>query len=323
MPKGILSHFSQKLRYMGIREDVRVWLGVRILISFLIGGLALFTYLALTNPAPVLEEIAIGLVLWAAGSILCMFIFYLVLYFDTSDRASNVEKILPDFLLLTVSNLRAGMTPFNAFVKAAKPEFGDLYKEVRLSATKAGGTASISDALVELSNYFDSKLFHRSIMLFVKGIHSGGQLTKLLRSSADEAQHIQDLRAELESSTRTYTLFLGFITVIIMPFLLSISTLFVTVFLSLQPDTSGELTQMGDIPTFSGKIFITPDEMRLISMATLTVTSIFVSALSGVIQKGKALYGLKYFPIFVIASIVFFFLAYETIKSILFNFGSI
>lgn len=323
LPKGLLSHFETKLRHIGVRDDPRVWMGMRIMVSFLFGILAFFAYLAITNPVPGIEPIATAMAWFFAAFGICAFVFYLSLYFAISDRASRVEKILPDFLLLTVSNLRAGMTPFNAFVKAAKPEFGELYNEVSISAVKAGGTASLADALIELSNYFDSKIFRRSIMLFVKGIRSGGQLTKLLRSSADEAQHIQDLRAELASSTRTYTLFLGFITVIIMPFLLSISTLFVTVFLSLQPDTNVADAQVGGIPSFSGKIFITPDEMRLISMATLALTSIFVSALAGVIQKGKALYGLKYFPVFATASIVFFFIAYESIKSLLFNFGAI
>jgi hypothetical protein len=256
--------------------------------------------------------VSISIGLFSYGFVATTGLSYLELFFKIADRATRVEKILPDFLLLTVSNLRAGMTPYSAFIQAAKPEFGELYEEVRLSTTKAGGTTSLITALKEISLYFDSEVLRRSVDLFAKGIRSGGQLAKLLRGSADEVQRIHDLRAELTSSTRTYAIFLGFILVVVMPFLLSVSTQFVAAFLALQPEsTVMELEGAGSIPSFSGLVLITPEQMVTIAMVTLVLTSLLVSALLGIINRGKALYGIKYFPLFAIASVVVFFLARE------------
>jgi hypothetical protein len=260
--------------------------------------------------------------MWIIGFVAGLAWYYLLLYFQIADRTSEVEKVLPDFLLLTVSNLRAGMPPFTAFVHAARPQFGPLYEEVKFSTAKAGGTASLVDALNEISDYFDSQVLKRTVNLFTKGIKSGGQLSKLLNSCADEIRRIRDLRAELNTSTRTYTIFLGFIIIVIMPFLLSVSTQFVTIFLALQPtDTDLDIENMANIPSFSGKILITPEEMIAVSIATLLVTSLFVSGLAGIISKGKALYGVKYFPVFALASIVAFIIARMFIGGIFASFA--
>jgi pilus assembly protein TadC len=320
LPRSIRSYFDERLGFAGIREDARVWLGIRILLSFNIAGLFLLIYLIAVNPATSMENIIASAGVFAGGFALTLMLLYLQLYFVISDRASVLEKALPDFLLLTVSNLRAGMTPFASFVRAARPEFGALHEEVMRSAGKTSGTASLTEALGGMGAHFDSRIFRRTIALFAKGMQSGGQLASLLHSSADEVQHIQDLRAELETSTRTYTLFLGFVTIIVMPFLLSVSTLFVDIFVELQPPGSMDIEAQSGIPTFSGNITITPDEMRSLSIVTLVLTSLMVSALSGIISRGKALYGVKYFPVFAIASVGFFFLAHAAIGTMLGGF---
>ncbi len=323
MPKAAIKYFEKKLGFAGIRQEARVWLGIRILFSFVMGGLALFLYLIITNPPPTPENIIAAFGFLLLGFSLSATIFYLLLYFMILDRTSALERILPDFLLLTVSNLRSGMTPFKSFVGAARPEFGALHDEIMLGAAKASSAASLTDALSGMSDYFDSRIFRRTINLFAKGMRSGGQLARLLRASADEVQHIRDLRAELAASTRTYTLFLGFIMVIIMPFLLSISALFVKIFVELQPEYEGIDTEMvGSVPMFSGKIFIAPAEMILISIFTLVLTSFLVSILAGIIKKGSALYGIRYFPIFAIASVLFFFVAHGVLGDILMVFST-
>jgi len=322
LPKSVIKAFGRKLSYAGIRDDVRPWLGIRVLGALYFGYLLFFLYGAMNRLLPSPENTILLLSIWLGGTVLALILFYLKLYFTIADRAGKMEGVLPDFLMLMVSNLRAGMTPFAAFVKATRPEFGALHDEVRLSAAAASGTASIVDALKRMEDYFDSRIFRRTIGLFAKGVKSGGQLARLLRSSAEEAQHIQDLRSELETATRTYAIFLGFIIVIIMPFLLSISTLFVKIFLELRPEEV-ELgpEAAGAIPMFSGRIFITTDQMIMVSVATLIITSLLVSALAGVIRKGRAIYGIKYFPLFAIASVLFFFLARTFVEKMLLSFS--
>lgn len=322
LPEPVLRHFERKLRHAGIHEEARVWLGMRVLLAFCAGAILMLAYLIIYNPFATPESAATVLVLIAAGFLMSFALSYLALYFRIADRASGVEKALPDFLMLTVSNLRSGMSPFPAFVGASRPEFGALHEEVLTSTAKASGTSSLVDALGEIGENFDSAILRRTINLFAKGIRSGGQLTKLLHSNAEEVRRIQDLRAELTSATRTYTIFLGFIIILVMPFLLSVSSQFLAVFLKLQSESSGQdNSALGDIPTFAGKVLITNEEMFAVSIATLVLTSLLASSLLGIVIRGRALYGVKYFPMFAAASIAFFFVARSIIGSFLSAFG--
>ncbi len=323
IPAPVAAYFEKSLNHAGIREDTRVWLGKRLLFSLCTGALLLVLYLIIYNPVATAATMSIGVGLFIAGFLGAAVPLYLKLYFSIADRTATVEKVLPDFLLLTASNMRAGMSPFPAFLQAAKPEFGALYDEVILAMAKAGGTSSLVDSLVEISVYFDSGMLRRIALLFGKGLRSGGQLAKLLRSSADEIRRIQDLRDELTTATRSYTIFLGFVVVIVMPFLLAVSTHFLTVFLALQPPQAAPGTQLASLPTFSGKISITPAQMLDAAMITLVLTSLLMSALVGIISRGKGLYGIKYFPIFAAGSLGFYFLAKLVIGTVLSGFGSV
>jgi len=323
IPKGIVSYFEKKLVVAGIDEDTRVWVGQRALLAFLVGWMVLLSYLITYDPVTTAETALTAVFAWSLGFFGVFLLFYLKLYFQIIGRANSVERILPDFLLLTVSNLRAGMSPFAAFVHAAKPEFGAIYGEVTASAIKAGGKTSLTDALTEISGKFESQLFTRTVMLFAKGIKSGGQLAKLLTSSAEEVRRVQDLRNELIVSTRTYTIFLAFIIIVMMPFLLAVSNQFLTMFVNIQSESGGEVdpSLLGNAPTFSGKIKITPEEMFGISIMTLALTSFLVSGLIGIIGKGQPLYGIKYFPFIAIASIIAFFIAKTLVGGILSTFS--
>ncbi len=267
---------------------------------------------------------AISSALFFGGFVFVASITYLQLYYVISDRASMVERVLPDFLLLTVSNLRAGMSPFSSFVHAARPEFGAFYEEVRLSTAKTGGKSSLSESLLEVSMYFDSHVLRRTVSLFAKGLHSGGHLAKLLSSVAQEARRIQDLRAELAASTKTYTIFLGFILVLVMPFLLAISTHFVSVFLKISSENqmNADAASSVDMPVFSGAILITVNDMVAVSFSILALTSFFISCLIGIISKGRATYGVKYFPLLAGASILGYIISKAFIETFLSGFAS-
>ncbi len=323
-PKKAVLSYGRKLKFVGLRDDPRIWLGQKLIMSILIGLIAMLIYLTVFSPVWIDNTSRlIAFIIFIVATLVFGTVIYLRLFFRIADRASQVEKILPDFLLLIVSNLRAGMSPFTAFITAARPEFGSLYSEVKIATAKAGGKTALPDTLREIAQYFDSEVFTRTVDLFATGVRSGGQLVKLLNSNAEEVRHIHDLRAELQTATRTYTIFLGFITVMVMPFLLAVSNQFVTIFLKFQNENSGfDASTAANLPSFSGKILLTPGDMLMISVITLLLTSLMVSALSGIISRGKALYGVKYFPIISGASIAFFFVAQLILASLLANFAN-
>jgi pilus assembly protein TadC len=324
IPSKLVAYFERKMRFAGVDpEQNAIVLGRAMLVSFLAGALPLMLYLAIFNPVTTSVTVSIAAGLFLGGVIFMLILHYLALYFRIADRSAAVEKMLPDFLSLVVSNLRAGMSPYDAFVHAARPEFGAFHDAVMLSMAKMGGKGSIADALVDVSENFDSSILRRTVTLFAKGVRSGGQLVRLLNSSAEEVRRVQDLRAELVSSTRTYSIFLSFIVVAVMPFLLAVSTTFVMVFIRLALDTGGMSSGMPagtQMPSFTGKILITMDDIQNISFITLIVIDLLVSILIGIVDHGKATYGVKSFPVLAILSVIAYIFARSFIGSFLANF---
>jgi len=310
VPNGIIRHLESRMQVAGIRADVKELAGSWLLASLSLGMLLVLIYVLLVhgvNKSWFLENYAIAFDYFLIGFVVTVLMLELSTYYAIRDRAMSMEKVLPDFLMLIASNMRAGLTPFTSFVRAARPEFGALSKEVSIAASHLSSSASLDDSLDELSKRFESTMLVRVVVLFKKGAKAGGRIATLLASSAEELRKIQDLRMELVETTRVYAIFLAFIVAVVMPFLLSVSTQFVTMFLAIKAqmgDTT--ISSVRSIPMFSGSILITPDEMVIIGYAALIMTSILVSALTGVIASGRPLDGLKYAPIFALVSTIMF-----------------
>ncbi|MFH2105909.1 MAG: type II secretion system F family protein [Candidatus Micrarchaeota archaeon] len=309
--QGFITNARTKLSYAGISTDAEVWLGSAISLPLFVSLFgAAVTYLMV----PVNKEFN-TIIVFSGVLMLTLILGYIEIFFKIANRVKKVEAVLPDFLLLIGSNLRAGMTPYSAFMSSARPEFNPLYEEVKKLSNVVSSKTSLGEALYMLTNRFDSQILRKTIGLFSKGSKSGAHLADLLFSNAEEIRKIHELRQELISSTRSYSVFLAFIVVFVMPFLLSISIHFLTVFSTIQEDIgiSGDLS--AGVIIFSGQVGITSEEMLAIASITLALTTFFASLLMGVINTGKALYGIKYFFIMLLPAFVFFFFAQQIIQS--------
>jgi flagellar protein FlaJ len=301
VPAGIVKLIEKKLKFAGIQKEPLEWIGETVLLASLYSIIFVLIYFNFFGRA-----IDAGVFIFFISFVLICFISYAQLFFAAYERTNAVETYLPDFLSLIVSNIRAGMQPSLAFIHAARPEFGPLYEAVKIASTKVGGKASLTDALDEVSTYFDSPTFKKIVIIFAKGAKAGGNIAKLVERSADEIRKIHDLRNELISSTRAYMIFLLFIIVIVMPFLFAVSTNFLSTFVTIQSQAPTYAREGSTIPIFSGNVLITPNDMANISIIMLVITSFFVSIVMGVIRTGMPFYGMKYFPLVAIASVGFF-----------------
>lgn len=310
-PAGMHRSLETRLKHAGVETNTRTWLGARILLILLFGLVGFMGYLNFDKTGYGLAAAIFFIVFMLLSSLV-----YINLFFMVVDRTTRVEKALPDFLMLTVSNLHAGMTPFAAFVHAARPEFGPLYYEVKEAAAHVGGKRTLDDALVALSDRFDSEVFRKTVNLFLKGVKAGGQLAKLLNANAEEIRKIQDLRAELIATTKTHVIFLAFIVITVMPFLLGVGVNFLETFTVIQSQVGSPDSATQSVPMFSGKINVTPEQMKTIAIAALAVTCLFASLFMGVVGVGKPVYGLKYYPFLIAVSLIVFFVTQSIISRI-------
>lgn len=310
---------KQKLVYAGIKTDVDLWLGLRLMAIFLLSFAiaimpwALFKYMidttvATTTQEEIVQLMVTSLLLFLTSFILLSFMFYMHLYYIIDDRTKRVENILPDYLFVMSANLRAGMSPFNAFRLAALPDFGPLKEEVDAVASKAATGGSLSHALIELSQRVDSDLLRRTITFFEKGTKAGGKMADLLEVSAEEMRKVHELKKEMEIQTKSYMIFIVFIVIFIIPLLLSISSQFLQIMVKMRNEQASVISgaEFGRFYFLKTQINIQPSFIDVLAIVSLTSITFLVSIFIGTISEGKLLYGVKYYPVVLVLSLILY-----------------
>jgi len=319
LPEKWKKKLGINLKYASYDEETDLWIGKRIVVSFLIGliGFLLLYLIAkfYLSPDPTmmwLTSIVFGLFIF----VLTFSMYYLHLLFFIEDRAELVESILPDFFLLVANNIRAGLTPFNAFRLSVRPEFGPLADEVKIATSRAVGGRSFTSALKHLSTKIRSSILAESISFFSQSLRSGGHLADLLESTALTIRNTNDLKKELLSNTKMYTIFIGFIIVVVTPLLLSIAIRFIQLITAIQAQTAMFSTGSTSLMFLGTKMIITAAFIHNVSIFLLIANALLSSFFMGTISRGKPIMGVKYFPFILFPSLVMFFIFKIIVASI-------
>jgi len=243
--------------------------------------------------------------------LLIHYLNYLFAYIGLEDYTRRIEDVLPDFLRLVSSNIRSGMTPFQALKLAARPEFGPLKDEVEYVTIRGLGNENFQELVMAINKHMSSESLDRVLKLFSSTIKSGGHLAQILEESSVYIEEKRRLKKELSTITKSYAIFIMFSVVIIAPFLLSISIQFLSMVTSIQSLTEGAENVAG----FGGTVSISVDFLRIGALVFLIITGIFPSMLVAVINQEKMQYGFKYALVIVTLSVISFFGANTIIKS--------
>jgi len=277
IPEGIRKATATKLRYAGKATSPEQYLGGWITTA-LAAGLAAFAIVRLLHQ-PYAGIAAAFVFLFA------QFMAYLLLYFKIESRRKQVERVLPDCIQMIASNLRSGMTPFQALRASNRTEFGILKEEIEQAIERSLGTESFEESLLSIRNHVKSEMLDRALRLFTTAMRSGAHLADLLENLSQDLSELQMLKKDLVTTTKTYTMFILFTVIVGAPMLLAVSIRFVGIMADMQ--------QRSDI---FGSIAITPEFLTMASVILLVVTSLLSASLIGVIKEGKVLSGLLYFP---------------------------
>lgn len=297
-PKRYKLEVEKNLVYAGMKMPVEIWLGQSLFI-----GLFVFAVILMLadfgNPVLFYSLAIISFVVYQIGS-------YSIPYFQAVNRANAVDAMLPDMLRLMATDIRAGMTPFQAIKVSARDEFGILKDELDNATAKSLGTGSFSDAMLATTKKVNSYALNRAVKLFVRSIEGGGQLANVLDETARDISENLSLKKELLSATRTYTMLILASVLVGTPLLLTISIHFTE-----QVNEMRETLNLSDVENFDlGMLLDTgfdPQVLEYISAFTVAVTTFIACLLIGVIIEGKEKYGIKYAFFLVPFSLMLFF----------------
>lgn len=286
--------------------------------------LCAFVSFDLTSSSTVFFTLAALAFSFAVATFCICLVSYVILLLRADSRRRHVEEVLPDFLSLSASNVRAGMTIDQAMWYAAKPEFGILSIEVAEIAKKAFGGVPFNQAIDHLHERFNSKPMRRAVALIKQGIASGGQLADILERTAEDSRQMMMLRKEISAALLMYVIFIVFAGALGTPFLFAISAKLVVmlegVFATL-PASSGATSFSGIsgpfvVPT---KPAVSSSDFFLFTMLTCSITAVFSALIIGVISKGGKRDGIPYVPVLLVFSLVIFFITSFVLDGMLAN----
>lgn len=293
--------FRKTLSQAGMKESPEEWLGNVFMIGVIVAATAFFASWGILN---IFEYTMIALSTIGAF-LLVLVAAWTALYNVIDDRRKRIEKTLPDFLHILAANIRAGLTPVAALRMTARPEFGPLEEEIKYVTSRALGAESFTDLLKNMSERIPSEVFDRTIALIAASLKGGGQLAKLLESTADDIRENQELKQELITATNLYVMFVLFIVVAGTPLLLAVSYNFTKMVMSLQATPFGTPTVTGLEVVLTTPL--SPDFVFSAGIVVIVITGVLASALIGAIREGTETAGLKYAPLLIVISIALFF----------------
>ncbi|QGA81000.1 type II secretion system F family protein [Candidatus Nanohalobium constans] len=242
---------------------------------------------------------------------------YIAISVAAERRRKEMERVLPDALLLISTNIKSGTSINRAFLASSREEFGPLEDELRTTAIEISGGKSVQEALDNLRKRVNSGLFQDTLKVLSDAIESGGNTAELLESSAEDIRTSLELREEVKSSIRMYTIFIVMAAVFGAPILFSITVYMAetTTQMWSQTDLSGEASSFASGGS-TGLSFEQPDVntdfLVQFSILALTITNFFASLIISQISNGNMKEGAKYIP-FTVSISVGLFLAVKTL----------
>lgn len=242
------------------------------------------------------------------------FAFYIlvrsVLLFIADSVARQIEKILPDMLMLMSANLRAGMIPESSFLSSIKPEFGKLNLLLSHAAIETQGGKDFRDALTEMAARTTSRFFKDTMRIIGEGLRSGAELHLILENLAVNILQNETIRNDMRAQVRSYSMFIFLASTIAAPLLYGVSSFLITILdnISTVSSTSAQLpsSALGLFSSFSIPQ-ISPNIVLIVSILNVIITTTASAILNGVLNSGNARDGLRYIPIFLLIGLLIFF----------------
>ncbi len=315
-PEFYRRKLEEEARYAGVKSPEKY-----------VSVMSLTTFLFLL--APLFYLIWLKVWWWLIALLFLIFLFfsaidpYLALILASDSRRKRIEQFLADFLILTSSNIKSGLTIDKALLFASRPEFGELSELTRRAAYEIYGGKDVEDALFDLSRNIKSQIFEKTVNLLVQGLRSGGAVAKLLDETANDIRNTETLQKEIRGSVIMYIMFIFFAGVVGAPALFSISIFLVNSTSSMWVGDTSDLTDLTEEYGISSFIQMKSTQVdtkvfEYFALSAIMITTVFAGMLISIIQTGKIRNALKYSPIFMFVAIGI----YYALKAALFKLFS-
>ncbi len=305
LPRKLRLSLEESMIYAQVQTtDFLGLIGSIVLMLFIVAAIAgILTFLF--SHSAIFAVVAVP-----AGFFAAYFLIKSIYLFLADAAAVQIEKVLPDMLMLTAANLRAGMIPESSFLASIKPEFGKLNLLLTHAAIEVQGGKDFKDALSEMANRTTSKFFKDTMRIIGEALRSGAELHVVLENLATNILQNESIRNDMKAQVRSYALFIFMASTIAAPLLYGVSSFLITIL-----DSIGSLSSSSTVVPSAGlgvlSSFSLPNipGTLILVVATINVliTTTASALLQGILNTGNARDGLRSIPIFVLIGLGIFF----------------
>jgi archaeal flagellar protein FlaJ len=218
----------------------------------------------------------------------------------TLKRIRAMDDKFPDFLRDLAESERAGMTLPRALQSASKGVYGALTPEIRHMNAQVEWGVSFSDALQRFSRRVKTPLIERTVALIVEASKAGGNVIDILTAASDDAREIKQILEERKRQMGIYgiIIYIAFMVFLVVVFILSAQ--FLPAFHEAAGANTGAQVSGASIAAFD------PEDFKTVFFHAALIQGIGGGLVSGIMQQGHPLSGLKHSVIMTVLSWFFF-----------------
>lgn len=214
-------------------------------------------------------------------------IFYI--HYKNEKRQEEIEQELPDYLRQLSSLIKIGLGLESAFNELTKTINNALNDEIKRALLETSFGRPFDEALMEVANKNNSNNLKHTFQLIIHGWDSGGNLSEILESMANDLTDSIMLKKERKAGVMMSVMFLIISSVIATPFALGMIKLY-TEFIS----STGRTNPLAEVIPIS-------------SIGYVIIQAILVCILIGIVMYSDSKKGIKYMIIILPLSIIVYY----------------
>jgi len=241
---------------------------------------------------------------------------YLLYLFMKHSRVIDMEEQFPNFLRDLAESKRSGMTLPLAVQKCANTDYGPLSREVKRMSDQISWGISFEEVFLRFANSAGSRFIQRSVSIVIEAQRSGGAISDVLQSVAEDAAMIKESEAQRRSTLSQYVMTVYAIYFIFIGILTSLDRIMVP--LASSP-TLGMLG--GGMSMFGGQAAAAPamgdfdfDAYKILFFHMAILQGIFNGLLAGQIGEGTIIAGFKHSFVFLVSGFILFLVVMYNFK---------
>jgi flagellar protein FlaJ len=228
LPKKYYSIFQDYLEKNGVIRDPSNIIAINLMVILSLSILSIFITLIFNINFFILLLIAIIF----PPSFL---ITYIII--SAEKRTEEIEKSTPDFLRQLSAMLRAGMSFETALLEFSNYGSGPLHDEIKRVTLEMKMGKDFNSSLMLIPKRLNSQNLNRTFKIIIDGRKTGGGLSDIIDSVAEDLRATLELKKERKSNVMMSVMFLIISAVIAAPFTLGMVGVYSTFLISLGKET--------------------------------------------------------------------------------------